>query len=65
MKVVDEMIRWYEQNATRKDDDYIKANLKLINDLFEEVECSTDRMFMAKIMETFCEIIDSNEILGE
>ena len=30
MEKINEQIQWYEQNATRKDEDLIKANLKLI-----------------------------------
>ena len=50
MKIIDEQIQWYEQNATRKDDDLIKANLKLINNLFDEIENSEDRIFIDKII---------------
>ena len=58
MKIIDEQIQWYEQNATRKDDDLIKANLKLINNLFDEIENSEDRIFIDKIISTFCEIME-------
>ena len=58
MNKIDEQIRWYELNATRKNDDYIKANLRFINDLYEKIENSEERMFMDKIISTFCEIIE-------
>lgn len=66
MRAIDEQIRWYEENASRKDDDYIKANLKLINDLFEEIEDTGDRMFIDKIIGTFCEIMEvQREVIKE
>lgn len=66
MKKIDEQIQWYEQNATRKDDDYIKANLKLINDLYNEIEYFEDKMFVDKIIGTFCEIIEvQREVIDE
>lgn len=70
MEKIDEQIQWYEQNATRKDDDYIKANLKLINDLYNEIEAFEDKMFVDKIIGTFCEIIEvqrdvNNELNNE
>ena len=58
MKKIDEQIQWYEQNATRKDDDLIKANLKLIDNLYGEIENSEDKIFLDKIIGTFCEIME-------
>lgn len=58
MKSIDKQIKWYDQNSTRKDDDLIKVNLKLINDLAEKIEHSEDRIFIDKIVNTFCEIIE-------
>ena len=58
MTKIDEQIQWYEQNATRKDEDLIKADLKLINNLYDEVENSEDKIFLDKIVGTFCEIVE-------
>lgn len=52
-----ELIEWYDENSTRKEDDYIKANLKLVIHLAENVEHSEDIMFIEKITDTFCDII--------
>lgn len=58
MKEIEEQIKWYDDNATRKDDGLIKANLKLINNLYNEIENSEDKIFLDKIINTFCEIIE-------
>ncbi len=58
MKIIEEQIQWYDDNATRKDDELIKANLKLIDNLYNEIENSEDKIFLDKIINTFCEIID-------
>ena len=61
-----ELITWYEENSTRKEDDYIKANLKLVVHLAESVENSEDIMFIEKIADTFCDIIrKQREIIQE
>ena len=52
-----DLIEWYEANSTRKEDDYICANLKLIIHLAENVESSEDIMFIEKISDTFLDII--------
>ena len=54
---IQDLILWYEENSTRKEDDYIKANLKLVIHLAENVEHSEDLMFIEKITDTFCDII--------
>ena len=58
MVKIDEQIDWYDQNATRKDDDVIKANLNLIRSLYGEIEHSEDKVYLDKIIGTFCEIMD-------
>lgn len=66
MKIIDEQIQWYDQNSTRKDDDLIKVNLKLINELVEKIEHSEDRIFIDKVVNTFCEIIEiQREVIDE
>lgn len=59
MKNIDEQIKWYEEHATRKEDDLITENLNLINGLYEKVEYSEDKIFLDKIIATFCEIIET------
>lgn len=58
MRQIDEKIKWLEQNATRKDDDLIRVKLKMINELYKEIECAEDRIFMDEIIETFLGIMD-------
>lgn len=66
MKEIEEQIKWYNDNATRKDDGLIKANLKLINNLYNEIENSEDKIFLDKIINTFCEIIEiQKEVINE
>ena len=49
VKKIHELIEWYDENSTRKEDDYIKANLKLVMNLAENVENSDDIMFIEKM----------------
>lgn len=66
MKKINEQIQWYDKNSTRKDDELIKANLKLINNLYEEIENSEDKIFLDKIINTFCEIIETQrDVINE
>lgn len=58
MRQIDEKIKWLEQNATRKDDDLIRVKLKMINELYKEIEYAEDRLFMDEIIETFLGIMD-------
>lgn len=57
MQRIYELIEWYDMNSTRKEDDYTKANLKLVIGLAENIENSEDIMFIEKILDTFCDII--------
>lgn len=57
-KIIDEQIEWYDRNSTRAEDDYIKAHLKLIKNLAENIESSDEIMFLEKIFKTMCEIIE-------
>ena len=52
-----ELIEWYEQNSTRKEDDYIKANLQLVITLAKNVNNSDDIIFIERIIDTFCDIV--------
>ena len=52
-----ELIDWYGDISTRKEDDYIRAKLKLIIHLAENVENSEDLMFIEEIVQTFGDII--------
>lgn len=58
MRQIDEKIKWLEQNATRKDDDLIRVKLKMVNELYKEIEYAEDRLFMDEIIETFLGIMD-------
>ena len=54
---IHELIEWYEQNFTRKEDDYIKANLQLIITLAKNVKNSDDIIFIERIPKINEEII--------
>ena len=58
MKQIEEQILWYEENAESKDDELILADLQLINELSKKIENSEDRIFLDKIIATFCEIVE-------
>ena len=57
MRKIDELIDWYEDHSTRKEDDFIKAKLKSIIHLAENVENSEDIMFIEEIVQIFGDII--------
>ena len=66
VKKIYELIIWYDENSTRKEDDYIKANLRLVMNLAENVESSDDVMFIEKIVDTFCDIVQKQrEVIQE
>lgn len=66
MKKINEQIQWYDKNSTRKDDELIKANLKLIDNLYSEIENSEDKIFVDKIISTFCEIMETQrDVINE
>ena len=57
-KEIDEQIECYELNVNGTEDDYVKANLKLIKDLAQNIKNSDDIRSIEKIVSTFCEIMD-------
>lgn len=57
MRKIYDLIEWYEDNSTSKEDDFIKAKLKSIIHLAENVENSEDIMFIEEIVQTFGDII--------
>jgi len=57
MKTIDDLLRMYDQVESRKEDVVIKAKLRLINSLFQEIESSDDRLFLEEIIDSFGEII--------
>lgn len=64
--IIDEQIEWYDKNSTRKEDDYIKAQLKLIKNLAENIESSDDIMFLESIFETMCKIFEmQRDVISE
>ena len=57
MNRIDEMINWYKENARRREYTLIKAKLKLIKSLLDEIENSEDRIFMDEIIDNFADIM--------
>ena len=58
MKHIDEQIKALSQGFEREENEIIKANLRLIKDLMEKIENSRERIYIEKIVATFCEILD-------
>lgn len=63
MRKIYELIDWYEDNSTCKEDDFIKAKLKSIIHLAENVENSEDIMFIEEIVQTFGDIIRKQRVI--
>ena len=63
MRKIYELIDWYEDNSTRKEDDFIKAKLKSVIHLAENVENSEDIMFIEEIVQTFGDIIRKQRVI--
>ncbi len=61
MDKIDELIEYYEKRKNNKDKDeaLIRADLKYIKDLQWSVDDPEDFIFITKITETFCEIIET------
>ena len=57
LEKIRELIEWYEENATRIEDDYIIANLRLVLGLAASVEDLDNTIFIEKIAETVIDII--------
>ena len=57
-RIIDEQIEWYEQNSTRKEDDYTRAQLKSIRNLAENIESSEDIWYLKEIFKMMREIIE-------
>lgn len=62
MKKIEELIRRYDQvTGDEEADIYIKAKLKMINSLFEEIKGSEDRIYMEEIVAKFAEIMECQQ----
>ena len=58
MKCIDELIASLDNTMEREENDIIKANLALIKGLLPKIQNSQERLYMEKIIGTFCEIVD-------
>lgn len=66
MNRIDEMINWYKENETRREYTVIKAKLKLIRSMYEEIENSEDRIFMEEIIDRFSDIVElQNTVISD
>lgn len=66
MNRIDEMINWYKENETRREYTLIKAKLKLIKSLLNEIENSEDRIFMEEIIDRFSDIVElQNTVISD
>ena len=57
MSTIDSQIQWYEARTERKENGIIKAKLKMIKSLCDEISASEDRIFVDEIVEAFAEIL--------
>jgi hypothetical protein len=57
MEKINQLIIWCEENSTRKEYVSIKARLKMINVLCEELSSFEDSRFVEEIIDAFSEII--------
>lgn len=57
MDKIEELIKWCEENNTRKEYVSIRARLKMINVLCEELSSFEDSRFVEEIVDAFSEII--------
>ncbi len=66
MEKINQLIKWCEENNTRKEYVSIKARLKMINVLCEELSSCEDSRFVEEIIDAFSEIIDiQQEIIDD
>ena len=66
MEKINQLIKWCEENSTRKEYVSIKARLKMINVLCEELSTFEDSRFVEEIIDAFSEIINiQQEIIDD
>ena len=66
MEKINQLIKWCEENSTRKEYVSIKARLKMINVLCEELSSFEDSRFIEEIIDAFSEIINiQQEIIDD
>ena len=66
MNKINELIKWCDDNNTRKEYMLIKAKLKMIDTLCEEIPSLKDNRFVEEIIDAFSEIIDiQQEIIDD
>ena len=58
MKCIDELIRSLDGVLVREEDEIIKANLTLIKSLIPKIQNSQKRIYIEKIIDTFCEVVE-------
>ena len=63
MKKIDDLIRKYNDRSTGDEeaDIFIRAKLKMIRGLFEQIKGSEDRIYMEEIISKFAEIMDCQQ----
>ena len=66
MNKINELIKWCDDNNTRKEYMLIKAKLKMIDTLCEEIPSLDDNRFVEEIVDAFSEIINiQQEIIDD
>ena len=61
MKCIDEVIKKIQANVSRYDESFAIANLELANKLCEICKAAEDLCYLDKIVQTFCEVLETQQ----
>jgi hypothetical protein len=61
MKCIDEVIKKMQANVSRYDESFAIANLELANKLCEICKAAEDLCYLDKIVQTFCEVLETQQ----
>ena len=61
MKCIDEVIKKMQANVSRNDESFAIANLELANKLCEICKDAEDLCYLDKIVQTFCEVLETQQ----
>lgn len=60
MERLEKLIQWYENNTTSNYEELICKELKVINDMFDELDDLEEKLFIDKIIRIFCEVLENH-----
>ena len=61
MKYIEEVIKKIQANVSRYDESFAVANLELANKLCEICKDAEDLRYLDKIVQTFCEVLETQQ----